>query len=158
AQPSGATALEALRIAEAIPLYGVDIAERDLPQETAQMRALNFEKGCYIGQEIVERIRSRGNVHRHLRQLEIDGPLPEPGAGLTFTNAAGASAAAGAVTSAAELPLASGARRFALAMIRGEAELRPRPLAYLAGEAAGTARILTAPPALDIEPNGSQEL
>ncbi len=47
-----------------IPLYGVDIRERDLPQETEQMRALNFNKGCYVGQEIVERIRSRGNVHR----------------------------------------------------------------------------------------------
>jgi folate-binding protein YgfZ len=47
--------------------------ERDLPQETSQMRALNFNKGCYLGQEIVERIRSRGSVHRHLRQLELMG-------------------------------------------------------------------------------------
>ena len=52
------------RIVAGIPLYGVDIRERDLPQETEQMRALNFNKGCYVGQEIVERIRSRGNVHR----------------------------------------------------------------------------------------------
>lgn len=57
-------ALEKNRIASGIPLYGVDIRERELPQETGQMRALNFQKGCYIGQEIVERIRSRGNVHR----------------------------------------------------------------------------------------------
>ena len=41
------------------------------------MRGLHFSKGCYLGQEIVERIRSRGNVHRHLRQLELDGPLPQ---------------------------------------------------------------------------------
>jgi len=47
-----------------VPLYGQDIRERDLPQETEQQRALNFNKGCYIGQEIVERIRSRGKVHR----------------------------------------------------------------------------------------------
>ena len=43
------------------------MVERDLPQETSQTRALHFNKGCYLGQEIVERIRSRGNVHRHLR-------------------------------------------------------------------------------------------
>jgi folate-binding protein YgfZ len=64
ATPIGSEALESERILSGVPLYGVDIRERDLPQETGQMRALNFNKGCYIGQEIVERIRSRGNVHR----------------------------------------------------------------------------------------------
>src|SRR5579859_145054 len=64
AVPVGSEALELRRIASGIPLYGVDIRERDLPQETEQARALNFNKGCYIGQEIVERIRSRGAVHR----------------------------------------------------------------------------------------------
>ncbi len=64
ATPVGAEALEMDRIVLGIPLYGVDIRERDLPQETEQARALNFSKGCYVGQEIVERIRSRGNVHR----------------------------------------------------------------------------------------------
>ena len=64
ATPVGSEALELLRIKSGIPLYGVDIRERDLPQETEQARALNFSKGCYIGQEIVERIRSRGAVHR----------------------------------------------------------------------------------------------
>ena len=82
ATPVGAAALEAFRVAEGIPVYGIDIAERDLPQETSQMRALHFSKGCYLGQEIVERIRSRGNVHRHLRQLELDGPLAKAGAEL----------------------------------------------------------------------------
>ena len=80
AKPVGSAALEAFRIAEGIPAYGVDMLERDLPQETSQLRALHFSKGCYLGQEIVERIRSRGNVHRHLRSLRLDGPLPESGA------------------------------------------------------------------------------
>jgi folate-binding protein YgfZ len=71
--PGGSGTLEAFRIAEGIPAYGIDMAERDLPQETSQMRALHFNKGCYLGQEIVERIRSRGNVHRHLRPLELTG-------------------------------------------------------------------------------------
>jgi folate-binding protein YgfZ len=64
ATPVGFETLELQRLTSGIPLYGVDIRERDLPQETEQMRALNFSKGCYVGQEIVERIRSRGAVHR----------------------------------------------------------------------------------------------
>jgi len=61
------------------PGDGIDIAERDLPQETSQMRALHFNKGCYLGQEIVERVRSRGAVHRHLRSLRIVGTVvPQP--------------------------------------------------------------------------------
>jgi folate-binding protein YgfZ len=142
ATPAGAGSLEALRIAEGIPAYGIDIAERDLPQETSQMRALHFSKGCYLGQEIVERIRSRGSVHRHLRPLEIFGPLPTPGAELTLEGGA----AVGQITSAAELPLSEGSRIFALGMIRAEAELRNLPLTYTAGEADGTARILATPP------------
>jgi folate-binding protein YgfZ len=145
----GTDALDALRIAEAIPAYGVDMVERDLPQETSQMRALHFTKGCYLGQEIVERIRSRGNVHRHLRSLELDGPLPLAGCALTFLNAAGAEMPAGEIGSAAELPLPGRVRRFALATIRGEAELRNRPLTYTAGEAQGTARMLDAPPSFE---------
>jgi aminomethyltransferase len=143
AQPAGTASLDAFRIAEGIPVYGTDIAERDLPQETSQLRALHFNKGCYLGQEIVERIRSRGNVHRHLCQLEIDGPLPASGTELTLD-----SKAAGTITSAAELPLPTGARRFALAMIRAEAEARNLPLAYAASEDSGTAHILTTPPIL----------
>ena len=94
----GGSALDAFRVAEGIPVYGIDIAERDLPQETSQTRALHFSKGCYLGQEIVERIRSRGNVHRHLRQLELDGPLAKAGAELFLEGAS-----VGAITSAAEL-------------------------------------------------------
>jgi folate-binding protein YgfZ len=149
ATPVGAASVEAFRIAEGIPAYGKDIAERDLPQETSQMRALNFNKGCYLGQEIVERIHSRGSVHRHLRSLELSGPLPASGTELTFEDAAGKSAAAGQITSATELPLASGSRVFALGMIRGEAELGSKSLTYTAGTTTGTARILAEPPNLE---------
>jgi folate-binding protein YgfZ len=74
ATPVGSEALEMQRIVAGIPLYGTDIRERDLPQETEQMRALNFNKGCYVGQEIVERIRSRGNVHRKFTGFSMEGP------------------------------------------------------------------------------------
>ncbi len=57
----------------------MDIRERDLPQETGQARALNFTKGCYLGQEIVERIRSRGAVHRQFAAFLVDGDLPDAG-------------------------------------------------------------------------------
>jgi folate-binding Fe-S cluster repair protein YgfZ len=106
------------------------------------MRALHFSKGCYLGQEIVERIRSRGNVHRHLRQLELEGPLPVPGTELRLDDGT----AAGHTTSAAELPLISGTRIFALGMIRGEAETRTETLHYATGTGAGVARILSATP------------
>jgi aminomethyltransferase len=70
-QPKGietATAddAEAARIMHYRPRYGDEIDERSLPQETQQMRAVHFSKGCYLGQEIVERIRSRGHVNRVL--------------------------------------------------------------------------------------------
>jgi folate-binding protein YgfZ len=144
AAPVGTASLEAFRIAEGIPAYGIDMAERDLPQETAQMRALHFTKGCYLGQEIVERIRSRGSVHRHLRSLELTGPLPAVGTELTSADGA----AAGQITSAAELPLAAGGRVFALGMIRGEAELRKQDFNYTVAAETGIARILAAPPAI----------
>jgi folate-binding protein YgfZ len=143
ATPVGAAALETFRVAEGIPTYGVDIAERDLPQETSQLRALHFSKGCYLGQEIVERIRSRGNVHRHLRQLELNGPLAKSGAELFLEGAP-----VGTITSAAVLPLPGATRQFALAMVRGEAEVKNQPLTYVAGPDAGTATILNGPPAL----------
>ncbi len=143
AQAAGSRALEAFRIAEGIPAYGIDIRERDLPQETSALRALHFDKGCYLGQEIVERIRSRGSVHRHLRHAELDGPLPAPGAELKLDGTA-----AGNVTSAAELPLSKATRRFALAMVRADAETRNLPLAYTVGESTGAARLLSGPPAL----------
>jgi len=72
ASPVGFEALELQRIVSGIPLYGVDIRDRDLPQETEQTRALNFNKGCYIGQEIVERIRSRGAVHRKFSGFSME--------------------------------------------------------------------------------------
>jgi folate-binding protein YgfZ len=84
ATPCGSAAIEALRILEGAPLYGVDITDRHLPQETAQPQALNFSKGCYLGQEIVERIRSRATVHRTFRQFSLSRPLPALETGQTL--------------------------------------------------------------------------
>jgi aminomethyltransferase len=117
ATPVGAEALEFARIAAGIPRYGQDIRERDLPQETGQMRALSFTKGCYIGQEIVERIRARGSLHRGFTGFRIvEGPLPANG---SKVQAGGKEV--GEVTSAAMLPAPEGDVAVALGYIRKEA-------------------------------------
>jgi aminomethyltransferase len=77
-----------VRIENGRPRYGEEITERYLVQETGQLRAVNFSKGCYLGQEIVERVRSRGQVHRVLRRVEIDAAeVPEAGTKLTASDA-----------------------------------------------------------------------
>jgi folate-binding protein YgfZ len=116
AAPVGLEALELQRIVSGIPLYGVDIRERDLPQETEQARALNFNKGCYVGQEIVERIRSRGAVHRKFVAFLADGAI-QIGAGEKIVVA---EKEVGEVTSAARLRFASGEKTVALGYIRRE--------------------------------------
>jgi len=59
AKPVGAEALEMWRVLQAFPAMARTFAIATCRQETEQLQALNFTKGCYIGQEIVERIRSR---------------------------------------------------------------------------------------------------
>jgi folate-binding protein YgfZ len=68
-----------VRIENAHPRYGVEITERNLVQETGQLHAVHFNKGCYLGQEIVERVRSRAQIHRVLRRIEIDTANPPAG-------------------------------------------------------------------------------
>jgi folate-binding protein YgfZ len=146
ASVAGAESLEKLRIAEGIPAYGIDIQSRDLAQETGQIRALSFTKGCYLGQEIVERIRSRGQVHRHLRALDLflDDPaqLPAVGAELRLAGSAPDAKIAGTVTSVAALQPGGDRRILAIGMIRAEAEVGSQTLVWQGG----TARILNSPP------------
>jgi aminomethyltransferase len=99
-----------------VPRYGRDIRDRDLPQETGQARALDFTKGCYIGQEIVERIRSRGNVHRKYTGFYVDGELPAQGSKIQAEDKD-----VGEITSVAALPSHAGELRVALGYIRRDA-------------------------------------
>src|SRR6204780_1100773 len=87
---------ETVRIENFVPKYGCDITEHTLPQETQQTHALHFQKGCYLGQEIVERIRSRGHVNRLLMGFRIESQTtpPPPGSKLMLEGKA-----AGEVTS-----------------------------------------------------------
>ncbi len=131
ARPVSATEIEWLRILEARPKYGVDIRDRDLPQETAQAHALHFAKGCYLGQEIVERIRSRGQVHRRFTAFRLAGELP---ATLPAPLEAGGKPA-GELTSAAQVPLAEGPVLLALGYVRQEAVDAKLELTYAGGVA-----------------------
>ena len=69
----GFEAVEIRRIEAGLPRYGADLDVKTLPQETGQFHALSFTKGCYIGQETVERIHSRGHVNRQLVGLLLEG-------------------------------------------------------------------------------------
>ena len=72
---------EVARLEHGVPRYGVDLPETVLVQETQQMQAVSFTKGCYLGQEIVERVRARATVHKHLWPLRVTGEAaPESGA------------------------------------------------------------------------------
>ena len=73
-----AEAARVVRIENGKPRYGEEITDRFLLQESGQMHAVNFSKGCYLGQEIVERVRSRGQVHRHLMRVQIDAAEAPP--------------------------------------------------------------------------------
>jgi aminomethyltransferase len=76
---------EAGRITHFKPRYGHDITGRSLPQETQQTRAVHFQKGCYLGQEIVERVRSRGHVNRLLMGFTGESEhAPAPGAKVAY--------------------------------------------------------------------------
>ena len=117
----GTQAVEWWRILHGIPQYGQDIRDRDLPQETGQTQALNFTKGCYIGQEIVERIRSRGQVHRKFTGFEFEDGLPALG---KYESGGRALAE---VTSVAAVPSSSGVRHIGLGYVRREAaEIGPQ--------------------------------
>ncbi len=74
--PCGTQALETLRIEAAIPRYGQELGEDTIPNEAGLWNALSFNKGCYVGQEIVERTRSRGHVNWKLVGLIVEAEIP----------------------------------------------------------------------------------
>ncbi len=73
-----------VRLENGMPRYGEDISERYLLQETQRLHAAHSNKGCYLGQEIVERVRSRGQVHRLLTPIRMASEsAPPPGTKLS---------------------------------------------------------------------------
>jgi aminomethyltransferase len=142
ATPCDAQTIETLRVLERTPRYGTDIRNSDtakeLPQETAyqgaKSRALHFSKGCYLGQEIVERINSRGNVHRTFTAFQLEGALPTTGTTLQVEGKQ-----VGELTTVATIPIptfnTTEPTQQALGYIRREALDRGNPITYPGGTA-----------------------
>ena len=78
ASPVGFSALEVLRIERGTPRYGPDMDEKTIPLEANLQRALHYQKGCYIGQEVIARATFRGHVNRQLVGFRFAGSLPAP--------------------------------------------------------------------------------
>jgi len=102
------------RLENGKPRYGDDIFDTTIPQETRQMHAVHFSKGCYLGQEIVERVRSQGHVNKLLSRFRIGGrDAPPSGAKILSGDKE-----AGEITSAAHSPSLGAV--CALGYVRGE--------------------------------------
>jgi folate-binding protein YgfZ len=117
---------EMVRVQNFVPKYGCEITEHTLPQETQQMHAVHFQKGCYLGQEIVERIRSRGHVNRLLMGFHFDAALaPAPGTRMLLEGKPAGEVTSATVMEGAVFGLAyvrvPGARSGAMAEIDGNA-------------------------------------
>ncbi|HEU5143171.1 MAG TPA: glycine cleavage T C-terminal barrel domain-containing protein [Solirubrobacterales bacterium] len=107
-------AVEILRIEAGVPRFGADMSEETMPAEAGIVeRAIDFEKGCYIGQEPVARLHYKGRPNRRLRGLRLSAPAPT-GAPLQLGEKA-----VGRVGSACVSPLHG---PIALAIVRREAE------------------------------------
>ena len=73
---AGFMAFETARIEAGIPRFGVDMDEMNLPLECGiEGRAVSYKKGCYIGQEVINRIHSIGHVNKELRGLRLANDL-----------------------------------------------------------------------------------
>jgi folate-binding protein YgfZ len=109
------TAYEAWRIEQAIPVQPADVDGTTIPQEAfLEQDAVSFTKGCFIGQELVCRIDSRGHVNRFLRRVaDIEGDWPPVGAEIVVDGKV-----VGALTSVAPAALPTGA----LGYVRREVE------------------------------------
>ncbi len=93
-------AVRTVRLEHAKPRCGEDFSEATIAQEAQQTHALHFSKGCYLGQEIVERVRSRGHLNKLLVSLVVDAKAPpQPG-----TKLLAGGAEIGEVTSASFSP------------------------------------------------------
>jgi folate-binding protein YgfZ len=88
ARPVGYDALEILGIEAGLPKYGVDMDETTIVTEAALDAAVSYTKGCYVGQEIIARIKYRGHVAKKLSGLAFD-PAEEVEAGAVIKSTDG---------------------------------------------------------------------
>jgi tRNA-modifying protein YgfZ len=99
ATPAGEDAWQMLRLKAGLPDGSTELTEDYIPLEANLWPAVSFSKGCYIGQEIIARMESRGKLARRLVSLKLESPV-EPGAEVRSSDGP----LLGTVTSAATLP------------------------------------------------------
>ena len=78
--PASPDAVEVRRVEAGLPLWGADVSEEYLPFETPLARLIDYQKGCFVGQEPLARVRARGTPSRTMRGLRLSGSLPARGA------------------------------------------------------------------------------
>ncbi len=101
----GMEALNSMRLESGTPWFGHDFDDKNIPHEAGLEHShISYEKGCYTGQEIVERVRSRGHVNRRLTEVVFSSDAPAPGTKFLATGKDGV-AEVGNVTSVAFSPV-----------------------------------------------------
>ena len=139
AVPVGREAFESLRVEAGTPAFPDDIGPNVLLPEVPFADLVSYTKGCYIGQEVVVRIRDRGHVNRHLRGLTLDGDtVPPVGAPVLAGDAT-----VGAITSATWSY--SLGRPIALAIVRRQHADAGAPVTVRVGETAVAATVADLP-------------
>ncbi|HEV2455926.1 MAG TPA: glycine cleavage T C-terminal barrel domain-containing protein, partial [Verrucomicrobiae bacterium] len=137
----GWTAFETTRIEAGAPRFGADMDETNLPMESIESRAVSFNKGCYIGQEVLNRIHAIGHVAKELRGLRLaEGlkSLPDKGAKLLRDGKE-----AGYVTSAVRSPALDA--NIALGYVRREANEIGTELTLQTADGTSPAKIVNLP-------------
>jgi folate-binding protein YgfZ len=136
----GWDALETIRIEAGLPRFGTDMDETNLaPEAGIENRAISYNKGCYIGQEVIARIRTYGQVAKALRGLRFsDGSLPKKGDKLVSGEKE-----AGYVTSTVLSP--SLQARIGLGYVRREHNQEGTELEWRGPAGEGTARVVSLP-------------
>jgi aminomethyltransferase len=128
----GYTAVNAIRLEQAIAWFGYDFGDKQIPHEAGlQDSHISYTKGCYTGQEIVERVRSRGQVNRRRVSLRFTTRQPPPpGTALVADGKE-----IGAVTSGSPLP--SSNESIGMGYVRKESATPGTELTFAAPEGAG---------------------
>lgn len=138
---AGSSAFDIARIEAGVPQFGIDMDEHNLAPEAMRTNAISYSKGCYIGQEIIARIRTYGSVAKALRLLQLPAELnqlPVPGEKL-FTSEG---KDAGYITSSTLSPKSGG--KIALGYVRREANA-PGAMLRLGSPEGGIVSVLKAP-------------
>jgi folate-binding protein YgfZ len=102
----GMEAIDSIRLECGTPWFGHDYDDKNIPHEAGlEQSHISYEKGCYTGQEIVERVRSRGHANRRLTELEFLAPETPPAGTKLLVPGNPTGAEVGHVTSAAFSPM-----------------------------------------------------